>query len=141
MSAIAMAESTGIPNRGGPSDRSRHLDTNGRYSVGLWQINATDGARPGTGRNGVSLAALEDPLTNARVAYDIFRAQTLRAWGTYTSGAYKSYLAAAQKAAGGAPVTYDAGSGGGAPAAVDTSTLITVGAVLGVALLVRLARR
>lgn len=144
MSAIAMAESGGRTNAGGPSDSKRHMDSNNRWSVGLWQINTTDGAKPGTGRNGVSLSALEDPATNARVAYDIFKAQTLRAWGTYTNGAYKSHLAAAQRAAGGAPVTYDppaGGGGAGAPAAVDSNTLYTAGAVLGVALLIRLIKR
>jgi hypothetical protein len=116
MSAIGMAESSGRTNAGGPSAPDRHKDSNGRWSVGVWQINATDGAAPGSGREGVTLSQLENPLTNASKALDIFRSQGFRAWGTYTSGKYKTYLAAAQTAAGSTPVSFDGNNATPAPA-------------------------
>lgn len=112
--AIAMAESGGRANAGGPSDSSRHKDSNGRWSVGLWQINATDGGAPGSGRNGVSIAALEDPATNAAMAVQIYGSQGYRAWGAYTNGSYRRYYTSGSPAASGEP------SADGAPGLLDT---------------------
>ena len=42
---------------------------------------------------------LKDPLTNAKAAYAILKSQGLGAWSVYTSGAYKTHLPAARKAA------------------------------------------
>lgn len=103
MSAIGIAESSGNPravNPGNPPGKE--------FSVGLWQINMkAHGTKYGTEEQ------LKDPVTNAKAALDIFRRQGFRAWGAYTDGRYKTHLAAAQRAAGGAPVDYN--GGGGAP--------------------------
>jgi hypothetical protein len=93
--AIAMGESSGRTNAGGPSDSRRHLDSNGRWSVGLMQINALDGPAPGTGRDGISLAALEDPSTNMAKAFQIYQQQGYGAWGAYTNGSYRRYMSGA----------------------------------------------
>ncbi len=146
MSAIGQAESSGRTNSGGPSDSARHKDSNGRWSVGVWQINATDGAKPGTGREGVTLAQLESPLTNARKSLDIFRSQGFRAWGTYSSGAYKKHLAAAQSAAGGTPVVIPRNGATPTPddprepSATDTQTKTAGLVLIGLAVLVYLRR-
>jgi hypothetical protein len=117
MAAIGMAESSGRPeavNPGNPPGRE--------YSVGLWQINMkAHGTRYGTE------AQLKDPLTNARGALAIYRMQGLRAWGAYTDGRYRRYLAASQAAAGGGS------AGGGLPAtlpAPSNSGIYIAGAFL-----------
>ena len=71
MAAIAMAESGGNARAKNPkSDAS-----------GLWQINGLP--FPGD---------VWDPLTNARMAVAKYKSQGLKAWATYTSGAYKKFL-------------------------------------------------
>lgn len=86
--AIAMAESGGNPDAVGdltisPPDGS----------VGLWQINVA--AHPQ-----YSAASLHDPTTNAQAALAISsNGTTWTPWSTFTSGAYKQYVAGAQAAA------------------------------------------
>ncbi|TDO47287.1 transglycosylase-like protein with SLT domain [Kribbella sp. VKM Ac-2527] len=83
--AIAMAESGG---------RTSALNTKGEHSVGLWQINvAADGNR------GTKYGDLNDPLANARAAFDISRqGRDMRPWTTThasnqgTSHDYRTYL-------------------------------------------------
>lgn len=80
MAAIALAESGGQTNALNPSDN------NGKQSsFGLWQIS--------TGTHIPPSSTWSDPLTNARLAIGKLKSQGLTAWGTYSSGAYKPYLA------------------------------------------------
>lgn len=80
--AIAQAESSGISNA---------LSTNpdGGVNVGLWQLDTK-----GKGA-GYTVAQLEDPATNARVAImGSANGTDWSAWATYGSGAYQRYLGA-----------------------------------------------
>jgi len=79
-------------------------------SVGLWQIRSLK-AQAGTGQPR-DATRLTQPDFNARAAYSIYRGQGLSAWSTYTSGAYRRYLGAAQ---GGSSGPQDAPSGKGGP--------------------------
>lgn len=86
MAAIGMAESSGRECIIGRL-------ANNEYSVGLWQININPSLRrPWTQQQ------LCDPLFNAKVAFEIYRQQGLRAWGAYTDGRYKKYIPASQAA-------------------------------------------
>lgn len=73
MAAIALAESGGNPDARNPSG-----------ATGLWQIlgavNTSDQSR------------LTDPQINAHEALLKYNSQGLKAWATYTSGAYRKYL-------------------------------------------------
>ena len=97
MVAIAMAESSGNSE----AHNAKYPDD----SYGLWQINMLDepGYELGKERReqfGLSSnEELKDPLTNAKAAYAILKSQGLGAWSVYTSGAYKTHLPAARKAA------------------------------------------
>jgi NlpC/P60 family/Lysozyme like domain len=113
MAAIALAESGGRVNaKGGPN-------TNGTYDYGLWQINSSHGYNV--------RELLSSPSYNAEAAVAVYRSQGLTAWSTFTSGAYKPFLANAataaplsrppRPAAGGSP---DADSGGGSGKGADT---------------------
>ena len=82
--AIAMAESGG--NTGA-------LNDHGEYSMGLWQINVGPGVRHNVWGN------LNDPVVNAKAAYDISHHGTdMRPWTTThdankgTSADYRMYL-------------------------------------------------
>lgn len=74
MAAIAIAESSGNP-------AADHKNTNGTTDRGLWQINSVHG----------DLSTF-DPMGNAKAAVKIKKTQGLRAWTTYTTGAYRKYL-------------------------------------------------
>ena len=74
MAAIALAES------GGRSD-AINRDSNGTTDTGLWQINSVH-----------NLKNLNDPAANAAAAVKIERTQGLKAWTTYSTGAYKKFL-------------------------------------------------
>lgn len=79
MAAIAMAES------GGNAAATNSNDNGGtQTSWGLWQIS--DGTHNQPAPN------ILDPVTNAKVAWAKYNTQGLGAWGTFTSGAYKSYM-------------------------------------------------
>jgi TP901 family phage tail tape measure protein len=71
MGAIALAESAGNPNA-----------HNASGATGLWQILGS--IIPGN---------LDNPMVNARNAVAKFKSQGLGAWETYTSGAYRKYMA------------------------------------------------
>lgn len=90
MVAIAKAESgLRIDAVGGPN-------SNGTYDYGLLQINSVhkyDKDR-----------LLTDPIFNAKAGLSIWHGQGLRAWTTYSSGAYRQYLPLGQQGAA-APVT------------------------------------
>lgn len=86
MTAIAFAESGGDPNA--------HVKDNDDDSYGLWQINMI-GAMGLARRTqfGISRdSQLLDPDTNAKAAHIIYQSQGLKAWATYTSGAYKQFM-------------------------------------------------
>ena len=97
MVAIAMAESSGNSE----AHNAKYPDD----SYGLWQINMLDepGYELGKERRekfGLSSnEELKDPLTNAKVAYEVYKAEGYDAWSVYKSGAYKTHLPAARKAA------------------------------------------
>lgn len=79
MAAIALAESGGDPN-----NRNDHDNGGKQSSFGLWQISTGTHSAPSTNWN--------DPLTNAKLAVGKYKSQGLKAWGTYTSGAYKPFM-------------------------------------------------
>jgi hypothetical protein len=81
MAAIALAESGGNPAALNPNDNNGT-----QSSFGLWQIS--------NGTHSPPAANWADPAENARLAVQKYVSQGLSAWGTYTSGAYKKYLAA-----------------------------------------------
>lgn len=80
MAAIALAESGGNPS-------ARNDKDNGgtQSSFGLWQIS--------TGTHTPPASNWSDPNENARLAVGKYKSQGLKAWGTYTSGAYTRFLA------------------------------------------------
>ncbi len=94
--AIAMAESTGNSK----AHNTKYPDD----SYGLWQINMID--RPGymlgeDRRKRFNIkdnTELFDPTFNAKIAYKLSGGYNFSAWTTYTGGAYKTYLRAAQEA-------------------------------------------
>lgn len=86
MTAIAFAESGGDPNA--------HVKDNDDDSYGLWQINMIGAMGPARrAQFGISRdSQLLDPDTNAKAAHIIYQSQGLKAWATYTSGAYKQFM-------------------------------------------------
>lgn len=89
MAAIGMSESSGRSDAINDGSGTHSIE----YSVGLWQINTRV-------HKVYSVQQLTDPLINAKEALRIFNLQGLRAWGSYTDGRYKKYLAASQAAYG-----------------------------------------
>ena len=92
MAAIAKAESGGNSNSKNfkPPDKS----------YGLWQINMIGRLGPARMQEfGLQREdQLFDPVTNAKAAYAIRKSQGLSAWTVYKTGAYKTYLSAAEAA-------------------------------------------
>jgi hypothetical protein len=120
MAAIGLSESGGNSNAINNGSGTHSIE----YSVGLWQINMkAHGTRYGT------LEQLKDPATNARAALAIYKLQGLRAWGSYTDGRYKKYLASSQSAYSGG-----ASSGGYNPAQDIINTANSFGNDNGLAL-------
>jgi hypothetical protein len=78
MAAIALAESSGNPNAMNKTDNSGK-----QTSWGLWQISNGTHAQP--------VNNILDPDINAQQAVKKLSSQGLKAWGVYTSGAYKKY--------------------------------------------------
>ena len=79
--AVAMAESGG-------HIMATDDDRNGTVDRGLWQINSVHGA-----------LSTYDPAGNAKAAIQISaNGKNWTPWVTYNTGAYRQYLAAAQKA-------------------------------------------
>ena len=97
MVAIAMAESSG--------DSGAHNTKYPDNSYGLWQINMLDepdymlGAERRQKYGLSSNEELKDPLTNAKIAYEIYKVQGYAAWSVYKSGRYRDYMVSAKKAA------------------------------------------
>jgi hypothetical protein len=79
MAAIALAESSGNPDATNPDDNNGT-----QTSYGLWQIS--NGTHDAPDSNWAT------PADNATLAVQKLESQGLSAWGTYTSGAYQSYL-------------------------------------------------
>lgn len=93
MAAIGLAESReGDPNAINPGVGAGGRPTK-EYSVGLWQINTLV-------HKNYSVEQLKNPQINAKEAVRIYKAQGLRAWGSYTDGRYRKYMPASQAAAG-----------------------------------------
>lgn len=86
MSAVAMAESAG--NARALNDKGRDL------SYGLFQINMIGKIGPERRKlyNLENNNNLYDPMTNIRVAKEIFDKQGYGAWGAYTNESYKTFL-------------------------------------------------
>lgn len=84
--AVALAES------GGNTEAHNRSDPHGG-SWGLWQIN---------GAHATSWPSLwsrrTDPVANATLARNVFKAQGVRAWGAYTNGSYRTHLDVAAQA-------------------------------------------
>lgn len=81
--AVALAESSGDP-----------AAINPKYGTyGLWQIYKK--MHPDIWNDN-----WQDPTTNARMAYAVYRKQGWSAWSTFTSGAYLRYYPRAAKAVG-----------------------------------------
>jgi hypothetical protein len=79
-------------------------------SVGVWQIRTLKAETGrGTARDINQLRG--NPAAQARAARAVFASQGFRAWSTYTSGAYRGHMAAAQRAGSslGAGVPVDPG--------------------------------
>lgn len=94
--AIAMAESGGGEARGHPTlDPHAHQDSNGRWSIGLWQINSLTGEAPGEGRDGFSNDDLARASANAQVMAGLSNlGKNWRPWGAFTNGSFKRFLPA-----------------------------------------------
>jgi hypothetical protein len=130
MSAVAMAESSG-DTCGPPGTISPN-----EFSIGLFQINTLV-------HHNYTRQQLCDPVINSREGLRVFRLQGLRAWGSYTDGRYRQYMASSRAAYGASPQsiiptptqpssdyvpTDYAPSGGGAES--DTTGLLIVGGFL-----------
>lgn len=88
--AVAQAES-GLR----PDADNTGLNSNGSTDYGLWQINTVHKALFEKYHNN-----WKDPLTNAKMAFEVFKGSGWRAWSTYNAGKHKQFMAAAQAAVG-----------------------------------------
>jgi hypothetical protein len=79
MAAVALAESSGDPNAKNPNDNGGT-----QTSWGLWQIS--------DGTHNEPVPNILDPKINAQEAVKKVQSQGLKAWGSYTSGAYQKYM-------------------------------------------------
>lgn len=89
------------PESGYRTEAHNGNSSTGDNSYGLFQINML-GSMGASRLKTFGLTANEDlydPVNNAKAALSILRSQGLKAWTTYTSGAYKQYLPGAQTAA------------------------------------------
>lgn len=115
MAAIGEAES------GGWAGATNPTDNNGtQTSWGIWQVS--DGTHQWSyGGNPYN------PIDNARAAVAKYKSQGLGAWGTYTSGAYRTFLKG-NVPPGTGKIPGGSGSGGGNK---GTETGISIGGILG----------
>jgi len=82
--AIMMAESHGKPGA---------LNSNGEYSLGLWQHNRDTGEDRHNFYGIEDWSELSDPETNARATYRLWKRQGgWEPWGAYTNGSYQQFL-------------------------------------------------
>jgi lysozyme-like protein len=113
--AIAEAES------GGNADATSS-NPDGGTNVGLWQLDT-----PGGKGAGHSVAQLQDPNTNAKVAVAGSNGGAdWSAWQTFGSGAYRAFLNN-----GTTPDTNVPGGSGAAPAAAATASYTTADCLFG----------
>ena len=98
MTAIALAESGGCP-----SAHNGDAST-GDDSYGLWQVNYFGSLMGPRSQAFGPPEGQYDPGKNASAARSLFQSSGFRPWSTYTNGAYKQYLIAAQVGAN-TPVT------------------------------------
>ena len=84
MVAICKAES-------GYNTTATHKNSNGTTDRGLWQINSVHSQFNAT-------QLINDPQYNANAAKSIYDGQGLKAWTTYSSGAYQKYMNEARSA-------------------------------------------
>jgi hypothetical protein len=100
MAAIGAAESGGNPIA---HNQNRATGDN---SYGIWQINMIDNLGPARRKEfGLKVnEQLLDPVTNAQAMKRVLQSSGPTAWTTYSSGKYKEFLPAVEKAvAGGVP--------------------------------------
>jgi Lysozyme like domain len=90
MTAIAMAESSNIPDNESPGALA-----GGAGAYGLWQI---ENNHPELGSTFWS-SSWKIPAANGAAARKIYQGQGLAAWSTYSNGAYAQFLSRAQTAA------------------------------------------
>lgn len=85
--AIAMAESSGNPNKYNPEPQAKGGTPEGQGSYGLWQIYLKKHPEFA----GVDLF---DPRNNAAAAYDVFQKAggSFDPWTTFRTGAFMQYL-------------------------------------------------
>lgn len=90
--AVALAESGG--------NAADHTVDSDDDSYGLWQINMKGSLGPSRMKQfGLKNAnELFDPNVNAKAAHTIFTAHGWKAWGAYTNGSYKKFVAQATAA-------------------------------------------
>ena len=102
MAAVAMAESRGNPNAINPEAcraeayacAACNVSTSGDYSIGLWQINYYGSLFDSRVAAFGCPYVLFDPDQNAAAAVSLAAGGSgLHNWTTYTSGAYRTYLA------------------------------------------------
>lgn len=100
--AVAQAESAGGEARGHPTlDPSARKDSNGRWSIGLWQINSLKGPPPGTGRGELTNDQLAVASFNARAMAEISsRGTNWKPWGAFINGSFRKFLTREAGAAG-----------------------------------------
>lgn len=128
--AIALAESGGDTQAHNP-DASTRDD-----SYGLWQVNMYGGLGPDRRRefNLTADTDLFDPQTNARVAWGIFHnvGNDFSPWTTYTSGDYKTHMAAARAGWDNKRKPAE-GAGGGEEQTEDTGIIALANAAIAIA--------
>jgi len=89
------------------------------YSIGLWQINwkaHKDGTLKKMGITDPE--QLRDPVTNARVAFNLSGGSNWSPWSAYDNGKYLPFLAEAQKAAGVSPAQFTSAQQGNVPGSI-----------------------
>ena len=85
--AVGMGESSES------SGRSKVLNGNNEHSLGLWQHNRDTGEDRHSFYGIKDWSELEDPVTNARATYRLWKRQGgWTPWGAYTNGSYKKFL-------------------------------------------------
>jgi hypothetical protein len=114
MAAIGLAESGGNPQAENKKDNGGT-----QTSWGIWQIS--------DGTHNQPVPNILDPEVNAKQAVKKYKSQGLKAWGTYTTGAYKKYLKT-----GVAPITTGLATGSTSTSnGTDTSVTGDIGDAIG----------
>lgn len=103
MAAIALAESSGIPNNVNPTDNGGT-----QASWGLWQIS--------DGTHEAPNVQWADPYVNAQMAVAKYKTRGFAPWGTYGGTRYLGELAAIESGVPSPSATSSPGPSGNAPA-------------------------